>query len=516
MVDDTDLDRLRELSTPPVNADAKARALAAAMSAFREAGIEKKSAASQVTALLPRLISWATMLWSEVMSNRRYVAQALVAILALPVAGYVGWTILTGTDQSDQVKPEIIGKPTPTAQPSPPPSQPLQSESGRSSKSYTRSYLTPSPSVTSAPDEAASKTSVTPSKSMPLSSSPAPTPNKDSTPSYQPPPPVAHDEAGASGASRMSEAQTPARVTSGPDAGTPSLSQDAASTPNYQAGLPPAQTGAPFVANQPHEKQLFRRAARAAAPEARQPPAPVDTSAADVDMPAVNIARASIQSAWQAEGAQVCAAAIDGRYPFDRKAEREVAMGDFVRVFGPKGVFETFFADELAPFVDTTANPWRWKGEGQASEALAQFGRARQIRQAFFGNSDQPSIRITITPETLDQNSTAVQLEVQGEKIVYVPGHVMPKTIWWPAREKVSSTRLTFLPGGWEEAMVLTGPWSTMRLFDAAQKTQLSDDRFRALFTRNGHSAGFEIQVSSTLNPFTSDVLSAFRCPDKF
>jgi type VI secretion system protein ImpL len=248
----------------------------------------------------------------------------------------------------------------------------------------------------------------------------------------------------------------------------------------------------------------------------------VGNLSAGVDLLAVNTARTSMQSAWQAEGARVCAAAIDGRYPFDRKATREVAMDDFVRVFGPKGVFETFFADnKLAEVVDTTANPWGWKGafgksQGRASDALAQFGRARQIRQAFFSSSDQPSIRVTITPETLDQSSTAVQLEVQGEKIVYVPGHVVPKTIWWPAREKVSLTRLTFQPGGYEEALSLMGPWSTMRLFYAAEKTQLSDDRFRARFTRYSHFAVFEIQVGSILNPFTTDVLSAFRCPDKW
>ena len=570
MVDDTDLDRLRELPTPPVNADTKARALAAAMSAFREAGIEKKSAASQsaasqVMASLPRLLSRAIMLLSEVMSNRRFVAQALVAILALPVAGYVGWTILNGADQPDPVQPEIVGKPTPDhmAQLSPTPSPPpQQSESGQPSKSYARSYSMPPPPVTSAPDEArasgatASKMSeaqipapVTPSKSVRLSPSSASTPNKDSTSSSQPPPvAAAPGEAGASPATASSEAQTPAPVTSEPprpledkrDIGTPSSSQDAATepaSPNYQTGLPPAatapaQTGAPFGANQPHEERPLGRPARAATPETgarkrefreKEPappssrPPPVDRSVADISK---GIDALAVNSAWQAEGARVCAAAIDGRYPFDRNAVREVAMDDFVRVFGPRGVFETFFADKLAPFVDTTANPWRWRGvlgaEGQASEALAQFGRARQIRQAFFGTSDQPSISITITPETLDQSASAVILEVQGERIIYVHGRILPETIRWPAREKVSLTRLAFLPGGLDEAMSFTGPWSTMRLFDAAEKTQLSDDRFRALFTSHGHSAGFEIQVSSSLNPFTADVLSAFRCPDKF
>ena len=41
------------------------------------------------------------------MSNRRYAIQALVAILALPIAGYVGWTVLKGgsTSTSNQLVP---------------------------------------------------------------------------------------------------------------------------------------------------------------------------------------------------------------------------------------------------------------------------------------------------------------------------------------------------------------------------------------------------------------------------
>jgi len=146
MVDDSDLDRLRELPAPPVDADAKARALAAAMNAFRDTEIEKKSAAPQGVAFRPRLISRAITLWSEIMSNRRYVvAQALVVILALPVAGYVSWTILKESSRSQtatdhHVQSEMISKPMPdrVAQLSTPPvsSQPTPpSESAPSSSS---------------------------------------------------------------------------------------------------------------------------------------------------------------------------------------------------------------------------------------------------------------------------------------------------------------------------------------------------------------------------------------------
>ena len=257
--------------------------------------------------------------------------------------------------------------------------------------------------------------------------------------------------------------------------------------------------------------------------EAHRLPTPLDQwvagLSARVETVAVSAARSKLQPLWEAEGGRVCAAAIAGRYPFDRNAEREVAVDDFVRVFGPKGVFESFFADKLEPFVDTSADPWRWKGAfgtaGPASDTLVQFGRAHQIRQAFFSRGDQPSVSVTIKPETLDDSATAVILEVQGERVVYFHSRILPKTILWPARERSNVSQLIFQPGGWDQALSYSGTWSPMRLFDTADKTRLSADRFRAVFNHNGHSAGFEVQVGSILNPFTTDVLSAFRCPDK-
>ena len=212
MVDDTDLDRLRELPAPPVDADAKARALTAAMSAFREAGIEKKSAASQGMALLSRLISQAMMLWSEMMSNRRFVAQTLVAILALPIAGYVGWMLSEsgGRDQPDQVPSEMAGKPTPgpMAQLSPPSPQPARpSESGPASgRSYlpSRSPVAAAPGEVGAPAAPASKTSEAQTPAPVTSEPPRPSENKSdvgtppsSGPSYHRPQPAAPADAEA-------------------------------------------------------------------------------------------------------------------------------------------------------------------------------------------------------------------------------------------------------------------------------------------------------------------------------
>ncbi|MGU3494334.1 type VI secretion system membrane subunit TssM [Xanthobacteraceae bacterium A53D] len=255
--------------------------------------------------------------------------------------------------------------------------------------------------------------------------------------------------------------------------------------------------------------------------EVRHLPPPVDhwvgQLTAGIDQMAVKTARTALDKVWQAEGARLCTAAIEGRYPFDRNAQREVAMDDFVRVFGPKGVFEIFFEERLAPFVDTSSNPWRWRGsfgaEGEASEALKQFGLARQIRQAFFTNGEWPSVSLTITPEALDETANAVILEIEGERVVYFHGPILTRTLIWPARQGSSLSRIMFQPGGWDKALARTGPWSALRLFDTAKTTPLSDDRFRARFEAAGHAASFTVQVGSIVNPFATGALSSFRCP---
>lgn len=255
--------------------------------------------------------------------------------------------------------------------------------------------------------------------------------------------------------------------------------------------------------------------------EARRLPPPVDQwvggLAASVDALAVKTARASLQATWAADGGRVCEEAIAGRYPFDRSTDRDVAMDDFVRVFGPTGIFDTFFTTKLAPFVDVSTSPWTWKGSfgttGDTSDALKQFEAARKVKQAFFPAAGQPAVTLNITPVSLDDRANAVIMEIGNDRVVYFHGPIRPKTIVWPSREGTALSRVIFQPDGWDKAISRSGPWSALRLFDLAEKTPVSDDRFRATFGEGGKTAVFEVQVGSILNPFATDALTAFRCP---
>ncbi|NLS20126.1 type VI secretion system membrane subunit TssM [Rhizobium sp. P40RR-XXII] len=259
--------------------------------------------------------------------------------------------------------------------------------------------------------------------------------------------------------------------------------------------------------------------------QARGLPAPADAwmvaVAADIGSLAVKTARARINDLWAAEGADLCARIVTGRYPFDRTSSQDIAMADFVRLFGPQGIFQNFFKNRLEAFVDTSAQPWGWRGtfggDSIPSQAIAQFENASKIENAFFpAGSEKPAISINIKPVSLSDSANAVIMDIVGERVVYNHGRIVPKSIAWPAAGAQNQSQIAFLPGGWQEAMTQTGDWSPFRLFDAAKVTVQAPDLFRARFEDKGQEAEFDVQFGSVLNPFRLQAFSDFSCPAQF
>ncbi|RWB55071.1 VWA domain-containing protein [Mesorhizobium sp.] len=99
MVDDNELERLRDLAVPAPDGGAKTRALAAAMRAF---DMENISTATQGTSAGLRLTERAQMLWREIMQRKLIATPAITALVALPIAGYAAFEML-------REQPPVIG-----------------------------------------------------------------------------------------------------------------------------------------------------------------------------------------------------------------------------------------------------------------------------------------------------------------------------------------------------------------------------------------------------------------------
>ncbi|MBZ9760172.1 von Willebrand factor type A domain-containing protein [Mesorhizobium sp. CA8] len=100
MVDDNELERLRDIAGPAPGGEAKGRALAAAMQAFDLD--EKFSTATQGSPAGLRLTERARMLWRDIMQRKLIATPAITALVALPIAGYAAFEML-------KEQPPLIG-----------------------------------------------------------------------------------------------------------------------------------------------------------------------------------------------------------------------------------------------------------------------------------------------------------------------------------------------------------------------------------------------------------------------
>ena len=231
-------------------------------------------------------------------------------------------------------------------------------------------------------------------------------------------------------------------------------------------------------------------------------------------------ARSHLNNLWTADLLPFCREAIQGRYPFDQGSTRDTTLADFGRLFGPGGLIDGFFKENLAPLVDSSRRPWRWINAelGIPTTVLAQFQRAGVIREAFFaGGGKTPAVEFELTPTNLDSRATQFTLDLGGQVLDYRQGPRKPQTLKWPAPEGLGRVRLTFTgvdgktPGQTEE-----GPWAWFRVLDRARLQATGQpELFRLTFALSGFSASFDLRATSVRNPFDLKELRGFTCLER-
>jgi len=225
-------------------------------------------------------------------------------------------------------------------------------------------------------------------------------------------------------------------------------------------------------------------------------------------------ARTELARRYSEQVVKDCRELVEGRYPLSPESAVDVPLGDFARVFGPGGVFDTFYHDNLAPLVDTSSSPWRWRPGASAGPApmLQQFQRVQRIRDVFFGTGVRsPEARFSLTPETLDASVTRFTLEVDGQPFEYRHGPQQSRSIVWPGPAGQASFAFEDSSGP-IPGIARQGPWAWFRLLDQSQMVHESETRFRVTFSAGGKSMRVALDAASIRNPFGRNEVRGFRC----
>jgi type VI secretion system protein ImpL len=253
---------------------------------------------------------------------------------------------------------------------------------------------------------------------------------------------------------------------------------------------------------------------------AKQLPPPVDDMIGRFGVHTVAVAstqaHVDLSRRFENEVASECQKLVAGRYPLSRDGAGDVPLEDFAQVFGPSGVFEKFFHENLEPLVDTSSSPWRWR-EGAApiggsTALLRQFELVRAIREAYFKEgASVPQARFSLTPESLDAGATRFTLTLQGQNLEYRHGPLQSQPFTWPGSTTDASFKFESGSGS-AAGPVLQGPWDWFRLLDAAQVERVSDTKYRITFAAGGHSMRVILDAASSRNPFGPSLFTGFRC----
>ncbi|WP_230472971.1 type VI secretion system membrane subunit TssM [Enterobacillus tribolii] len=215
----------------------------------------------------------------------------------------------------------------------------------------------------------------------------------------------------------------------------------------------------------------------------------------------------------------ICRRTLKGRYPF-ANVQQEVKVADFERFFAAGGVVDEYFKKNLADKVDTSTRPWRYKGSADAigGARLDIFEHVEDIRSAFFqGDSGKRmELNFAVSVPYMDPSVTQLNMNVDGTKINYAHGPVMPTWLKWPGSRSgsmitINATLRSQSPGA---GLVLTGPWALFRWLESAKKVVSTDSGNTVLvYALNQQNANIEVAGLTHNDELIVDLLRGFRCP---
>lgn len=261
----------------------------------------------------------------------------------------------------------------------------------------------------------------------------------------------------------------------------------------------------------------------------------------------------------------MCQAGIEGLYPFNSKATQDVSLDDFRRVFQAGGAADTFFKTQLAPFVDMSARPWKYKSPymvnpltpdeiaatgmavtapgvsaaagvvagapnnptllGELLKLLSQqgpnpetFAQIKTIREAFFQGDGRKNMlwKMDLKVKELDPTILELIMDFDGKIQRYAHGPIEKIAVNWPGPRGGEMSELTATPRIKPDTSTISnrGAWALFRLLERGKPMpNASNGRASVEFDFDGRKAVLEMSTGTLPNPLTSNLFKSFSCP---
>lgn len=228
-----------------------------------------------------------------------------------------------------------------------------------------------------------------------------------------------------------------------------------------------------------------------------------------------------IQQQWRIQVLNNYKVGIKGKYPIYNSSKAELELFDFTEFFKSKGLFKSFTAQYLSPFIKK-GKKWTLKkvdgrSLGLSSTSVAQLQRGNLISDVFFkSNPEEPSFSFQSRPSKMLKTVSRFVLDMGGKKYQYSHGPKFWTSHTWPGGIDAQRVSIYFEK---LDSDVLTrdyeGAWAWFRLLDSSRLTsKYQSNKYSVIYSMADSEINYDLKADSVVNPFTSGLLSKFRCPE--
>jgi type VI secretion system protein ImpL len=252
---------------------------------------------------------------------------------------------------------------------------------------------------------------------------------------------------------------------------------------------------------------------------AKQMPAPLGNIVSEVALRSEAIvnteARGELGRRYTQQVVSECRERVEGFFPLNPASATDAKLEDFARVFGPGGVFDTFYRENLAALVDTSGQQWRWRDGAASGPAamLEQFQRVQRIRDIYFPPGARGAeAKFSLLADSLDGSVARFTLTVDGQSFEYRYESPRNRPMSWPGSTGEASFAFEDRGGRPIPGPSFQGPWAWFRLLGSAHVERDSDSRFTVTFSAGGKTMRVIMDAASIRNPFARNDIAGFHC----
>ena len=161
-------------------------------------------------------------------------------------------------------------------------------------------------------------------------------------------------------------------------------------------------------------------------------------------------------------------------YPFSPQSDKDIEANEFTTLFGPKGTFDRFLQDYVAPFIYLTSGKVHKLYQAAIPLSATQkklFLQIAGVTQNFFSGSDNTlKVAFTLAPFYLSDGIASTALNVLDQQVNYKHGPSMTTSLLWPTKAPILQAQLTWLTKANKPYQINTnGLWCWLQLLQQAK-----------------------------------------------